>query len=287
MFNLGFIWSLFGGVSSQVFDKLANSIKAGPVDDAARSGLDIKKIGSTALVEMRGPMLKEAGWLSAWGFAGTVETEQALLAAANDNEIESILWVIDSAGGSVDGLDSLYKTAKSIGKEKEITVQVDGMLASAALYVASAANKIYANRRDLIGSIGARMMIYDYSAAFENAGIKAIPIDTGEFKSAGAMGTEITKEQQADFQRVVDGYFADFVLAVTEGRPISKKDFDSLADGRIFFADEQPIETGLIDGIRSTRQAFSDVLAKNDTLQAANRTRLMASADARLRLLSL
>jgi len=282
MFNLGFIWSLFSGVSSQVFDKLTHSIKAGPVDDAQRSGLMVQKVGATAMITMSGPMLKQAGWLINYGFAGTQETEEALLAAANDNEVDSILWMIDSAGGSVDGLDSLYNTAKSVNKEKKITVQVDGMLASAALYVASAADEIYANRRDLIGSIGARMMLYDYSAMFNGAGIKAIPIDTGEFKSAGAMGLEITEAQIKEFQKIVDGYFADFSDAVLEGRPISKADFDAIADGRIFFADDEPVKTGLITGIKSTRQALSDMLVKGDNISSNRYT-----AQARLKMLDI
>ena len=275
--NLGFIWSMFPALVPQFLQQLPSIIKAGPVDDAERNGLLVKKIGSTALVEMRGPMLKNAGWLIRYGFAGSMETAQALLSAANDDEVQSITWVIDSAGGSVDGLDELYRTAKKVNSEKPITVQVDGMLASAALYVASAADSIYANRRDLIGSIGARMMIYDYSEMFKEAGIKAIPIDTGEFKSAGAMGTEITEAQIADFQRIVNGYFGDFKAAVLEGRPISSKDFESIADGRIFFANEEPASYGLVDGIRSTKEAYEDILKMGDNQAARRKARARMS----------
>jgi signal peptide peptidase SppA len=273
MINLGVIWSLCSAYAPSAFEQLAAIIKAGPVEDAGRAGLQIKKIGSTALIEMRGPMLKSAGWALGWGVAGSVETEQAMIAAANDPDVESILWVIDSAGGSVDGLDSLYNTVAQVNQEKPVTVQVDGMMASAALYVASAANSIYANKRDLVGSIGARMMLYDFSEMFKNEGIKAIPIDTGEHKSAGAMGTPISKEQIAEFQKIVDGYFADFKDAVITGRKMDKGSFDALADGRIFFANEEPIQSGLIDGIRSTRSAFADMLKRGDNDQARRRAR--------------
>lgn len=275
--NLGLVWSIFPAMVDSFLQQLAPIVKAGPVEDAERSGLQIKKIGSTALVEMRGPMLKNAGWMINYGLAGSVETEKALISAANDPDIESILWIIDSPGGSVDGLEELYNAVKSVNAQKPITVQVDGMLASAALYAASGASRILANKRDLVGSIGARMMIYDYSEMFKEAGIKAIPIDTGTFKSAGAMGTEITEDQIADFQRIVDGYFSDFKSAVMNGRPISDKDFNSLADGRVFFANEEPVSSGLIDGIRSTKQAFTDVLRAGDSEVARRKARARMS----------
>lgn len=281
LINMGYVWSIFSGAMPQIESQLPAIVKSGPVDDASRHGYKVQKVGHTAMIEMRGPMLKSAGWLMNYGFAGSVETEQALISAADDDSIESILWMIDSPGGCVDGLDSLYKTAKQINAEKPITVQVDGMLASAAMYVASAAGDIYANRRDLIGSIGARMMLYDYSEMFKEAGIKAIPIDTGEYKSAGAMGTEITEAQQAEFQKIVEGYFADFSAAVLEGRPISKESFDNLADGRVFFANEEPTDTGLISGIKSTREAIHGML------QAGDNVRSRRNAIARLKMLDI
>jgi ClpP class serine protease len=125
-------------------------------------------------------------------------------------------------------------------------------------------------------------MLYDYSAMFNGAGIKAIPIDTGEFKSAGAMGLEITEAQIKEFQKIVDGYFADFSEAVLEGRPISKADFDAIADGRIFFADDEPVKTGLITGIKSTRQALSDMLVRGDNISSNRYT-----AQARLKMLDI
>lgn len=245
---------------------MIDSIKAGPVDDAARDGLKIQKRGKTAIVSMRGPMIKSAGSLARYGFSGTRDTAQALIAAANDKDVDSILWIVDSPGGSVAGLDELANTAREVKKEKPIIVQVDGMMASAAVYVTAHASKIYANRRDLVGSIGTRMMLYDFSEMFKNDGVKAIPIDTGDHKSAGAMGTEITESQIVEFHRIVDGYFSDFKNEVLSGRHIDKGTFDGLSDGRLFFADEEPLQFGLIDAIRSINETYLNI----DQVHSAN-----------------
>jgi signal peptide peptidase SppA len=239
---------------------LSEAIKrasAGAVDDAHRYGLPIKKQGATALVSMRGAIVKEAGWLSKYGFSGSRDTSLALKSAAADDDIDQIVMVIDSPGGSVDGLDELAQTVKDVNAVKPIVVQVDGMMASAAVYAASYASKIYAGRRDLIGSIGTRIALYDYSEMFKQAGIRAIPVDTGEHKSAGMMGTEVTPEQESEFQRIVDGYFADFLNVVQDGRGMDRELLELLADGRVFFANEEPLESGLIDGIQSLEQTLS------------------------------
>ena len=243
--------------------------KSGPVEDAQRSGLPTQKYNNAAIIQVKGPIVKEAGWLAYFGFAGSRETQEALEAAASDEEIENIVMVMDTPGGSVDGLAELGDAVHRINQIKPITVHVDGMLASAGYYIAAGATNIYANRMDLIGSIGTRIMLYDYSEYFNELGIKAIPIDTGEHKSAGAEGTEITEAQQAEFQRIVDGYFDDFISVINRGRTIP--DLDSLADGRVFFAADA-VKNGLIDGIKSLDETLKQTQpATHSTRQARAR----------------
>lgn len=263
-------WAMYHGAIESTAAALKQAIAAGPVEDAGRAGLQIKKHGSAAVVSMRGPMVRSAGWMAKYGIAGTRDTAIALKVASADPDVESILWLVDSPGGSVDGLDELAETVRAVAAIKPINVQVDGMMASAAVYVTAGATTIHANRRDLIGSIGVRMMLYDYSAMFAREGVRAIPIDTGEHKSAGAAGTTITEAQQAEFQRLVDGFYGEFLRELELGRGISRETLEPLADGRVFFADEEPITSGLIDGIRSTDDAFAGLITTQSTRRVAN-----------------
>lgn len=254
-------WAICPAAMPIVSEAIKRAV-AGPVDDAQRYGLPVQKSGNTAVVSLRGAIIKEAGWLSRYGFAGSRDTAMALKSAAADEDIEQIVMVVDSPGGSVDGLDELAQSVKDANAVKPVIVQVDGMMASAAVYASAYASKIYAGRRDLIGSIGTRIALYDYSQMFADAGIRAVPVDTGEHKSAGLMGTEITEAQEAEFQRIVDGYFADFLNVVEQGRGIDRDLLEILADGRVFFANEEPLESGLIDGIATMDQTINRVTSK-------------------------
>lgn len=239
-------------------EPLVAPVYAGTVEDAQRLGLPVSRRGSTAIVSTVGPMVKVAGWMARYGVAGSRETQMALTAALEDEDIEQIIWVMDTPGGSVDGLEELSATVRAVNAQKPITVQVDGLLASAGYYVAAHAANIFAAPGDLIGSIGTRMALYDYSEYFKEAGIKVIPIDTGEHKSAGLMGTEITDAQIAEFQRITDGYFQMFLESVMSGRSMDEKTLKQYADGRVFFASES-VGMGLIDGVQTLAQTIAQI----------------------------
>lgn len=251
-------------------------VTAGPAQDAERSGLPVRTYGSTALVSTIGPMMKNPGYWAHYGVASTSATRAAIMSAGADVDIESIVWRMDTPGGSTDGLAELNDTVEQVAKVKPVIVQVDGMCASAGLYATSHATEIRAGRMDMIGSIGTRMMLYDYSKAFEDAGIRAIPIDTGEFKSAGAIGTEITESQIADFQRIVGDYFADFKAMMMSGRGFNEKDFNGIADGRVWLTSDA-LKLGLVDKVCTLQETLAE-------LSTSNKGRSTSSAHAKLKL---
>jgi len=252
-----------------------HGIEDGPAEDAQRDGLPIRVTNGIAVIPVMGGMIRRAGPIARmFGIAGTDGLRLAIESALADEDVNSIVLRVDSPGGSVSGLDQLGDVINAA--DKPVIAQVEGMAASAAYYVASQADRIMAGRTDLVGSIGTRIMLYDFSAAFEEAGIKPIPIDTGEYKSAGAMGTEITENQQEDFRRLVDFYFKDFIQVVARGRGITESAVQEVADGRLY-TPEEAIESGLIDGVATLEKTLAE--------QRLNQQgRATDSARARLRL---
>lgn len=230
-----------------------------PVIEARMEPEDMVRVhGSAGVIQLHGLMMKSPGAAAAYyfGLADTAALTRAFDAAADMDTVEHIVCDVDTPGGSVDGLAEFGDAVFRARQRKPVTMHVSGMCASAGYYVASQATAIYANRMDLIGSIGTRMMLYDFHKMFETEGIEAIPIDTGIHKSAGAMGTEITEEQRAEFQRIVDAYFADFLAVIRRGRKIDG--LKELADGRMFMA-EEAVANGLIDGIRGIDQTLGEI----------------------------
>ena len=200
-------------------------------------------------------------------FGGETSTEAikaAIWAADSNPRVRSIVLVVDSPGGYTDGLaelgDAVWQ-ARQRGATK-IVAQVEGTAASAAYYVASQAHEIWANRLDMVGSIGTRASLIDVSKALEAAGVEVLSFDSGPYKSLGVDGVPATEEHKAEIQRIVDILYADFLTTVQRGREMSASALKPLADGRLFFAKEAKAY-GLIDGIRS----LSDTMRKLTSVQ--------------------
>jgi Periplasmic serine proteases (ClpP class) len=107
-----------------------------------------------------------------------------------------------------------------------------------------AADKIYANPNTTTGSIGVIMSGYDLSGLYEKLGIRYVSITSGDFKDS----SKLTDEQIAVFQEQVDEYYSKFVKIVAEGRGMSEDEVKTLADGRVYTAD-QALGNGLVDEI--------------------------------------
>ena len=215
-----------------------------------------------AVLRIRGVMEKLPTIMgNVFGDTATVNIRRSVKAALQDRSVENILLVIDSPGGTVDGIHELGDALHQARQIKPITAQVDGLGASAAYWAAAQANQIFLGRGDQVGSIGVRMALYDYHKMFENEGVEAVVIDTGVHKSAGQTGTEITEEQRKEFQRITDIYYENFLNAIQRGRGMSRETVKPLADGRVFVGQEA-VDLGLADAVQTFEETLMQISRK-------------------------
>lgn len=281
---LSAVWAM----EPTAFDQMRQAVRAidGASIEAARTRRGGEEDGPPVMVQdgvgmipVQGPMIRTGSGLLAalLGIVGTDDIRRAVQAAERRDDVREIVLRINSPGGSVDGLSELSDAVLQARQTKRVTAQVEGMAASAAYQVASQATRIVAGRMDMVGSIGVRLMLMDMSRMAANEGIRPVVIDTGEFKSAGAPGTEITERQQADFQRIVDQHFADFVGAVARGRGMTETQVRELADGRMFIAENEAVSNGLVDAIQTFDQTFAELRQPEQSATNGRRRRTDAA----------
>ena len=175
-----------------------------------------------------------------------------------DNPLDrGILLYLDTPGGTVFHSDELYLLLLEYKERtgRPVYAYMASMCASGGVYIAMAADYIIANRITLTGSIGVITTLLDTSQLFYDFGLRTVIVDTGEHKSAGAMGTEITPQQAAVFQSIVDESFDLFVSIVAAGRNMDEQTVRQFADGRLLTA-EQALDVGLIDEISTWQDAL-------------------------------
>lgn len=213
----------------------------------ASTDLNITREG-VAIIELSGSLTKQASSFAS--SRSTVAARRQVRNAASDDAVTGILLHIDSPGGMVAGTVDLADEIASAKKKKPVYAYIEDLGASAAYWIASQADKVYANRSAEVGSIGVFMAVTDWSAFAEKEGAKVHVIRFGEFKGAGMPGTEVTEAQVAEWQKSVNNYGDMFIEAIAAGRGLSKAQVKQLADGRIHGA-AAAADLKLIDGVQT------------------------------------
>ena len=177
-----------------------------------------------------------------------------------DHHNQGLILHIDSPGGAVYQIDELYLKLMDY---KEMTgrpvyAAIESYAASGGYYEACAADKIYANRNAITGSIGVIMGEFvDLSGLLDRLGVNVSYITSGANKSMGNSYQPLTEEQKAIYQSICNEYYNRFVKIVVEGRNLDEGTVRKLADGRIYSA-SQALQHGLIDGLES----FDDTVSR-------------------------
>ncbi len=247
------------------------------IDGAREAGLPVQLIDNVAIVRLSGPMVKRASRFARFfGLTDMISVRRAIEAAVLDPAATELILSVDSPGGTVAGISDLVDGVREAKQHLPITTVVDGMAASAAYWVASQTDRIVLGRMDMVGSIGVVFGLYDFSKAFEEAGIEALLFSTGHYKGAGMVGTQITEEQRAEFQRMADQLFGYFLADVERGRGNRTPNLRELADGRVFIG-EEAVRLGLADSVAT----FQETLDRLRTARSDDRPR-RARADVAL-----
>lgn len=167
----------------------------------------------------------------------------------NDKSNKGIILKINSPGGSVYESDELYLALKDYGENKILVTYMENMAASGGYYIACAAERIYANRNTLTGSIGVISgQSVDLTGLFANLGIKYTTITSGKNKNMGNVNEPLTQEQQDILQSISDEVYQQFTGIVSNERGLPIEDVLKIADGRVYTAN-QAQKLGLIDQI--------------------------------------
>lgn len=201
--------------------------------------------GGVMIIPIEGAIMRGQ---SSFGGTSSVQVRRILRNARRDPKVKAIMLKVDSPGGTVAGTDELADEIKATNQVVPIHTHVDGLMASAAFWTASQVNRITATRTSEIGSLGTVAVVHDSSEMAKNQGVKVHVVSTGSHKGAFTPGSEVTEEQLADLQSIVDKLNVFFMEAVMESRGFSAKEAKNLFDGRVHVA-QDAIKNGLIDGI--------------------------------------
>ena len=214
----------------------------------------------TALVEVRGEIGVDAD-------ANADNLNSALRSAFQDAGAKAIVLRLNSPGGSpvqAGLINDEIRRLKAIHKKKVYAV-CEEMCASAAFYIAVAADQIYVDKASLVGSIGVLMDGFGFTGAMEKYGIERRLLTAGANKGMLDPFSPRNPNQDALAQSMLDQIHQQFIKVVRDGRGKRLKETPDTFSG-LFWNGEEAVKLGLADHLGSLDSVARDVVKSEDII---------------------
>ena len=231
--------------------------------------------GGVAVLGIDGVIAPKANMLTQISGGASASVAQLQLESAlADPRVNAVVLAIDSPGGSIFGTPELAAAVHELAAIKPIVAVSDGMLASAAYWIGSAANAVYLSGPTVhAGSIGV-IMAHEFNPRSQG---QVTQITAGRYKAAGSANAPLTEEAKAYLQAPAHHIYTLLVDAVAQHRGTSSAQvLATMADGRVFVG-QQAIDAGLADGFMSVDAAV-EALATDPARFAKRRRAISAPA---------
>ncbi len=200
------------------------------------------------------------------------EASAELIVAAMRNALEdegsqALVLLIDSPGGSpVQAGIVNDEILRLKGKHnKPVYVVVEETCASAAYYIAAAADEIFVDKASIVGSIGVLMDGFGFTGLMEKLGVERRLLTAGENKGFLDPFSPQTKKQRQYAQAMLDQIHQQFIDVVKAGRGDRLKVTPEMFSG-LFWTGQQAIDMGLADRLGNLDYVAREVVKAEDII---------------------
>jgi protease-4 len=215
----------------------------------------------TSLIEINGVIAADAD-------ASADNIVTGLRAAFEDRETAGIILRINSPGGSPVQAGYVNDEINRLrNKHPDIPVYavITDLCASGGYYIASAADKIYADKASIVGSIGVIMSGFGFVNALEKLGIERRVYHAGDNKAFMDPFSPARENEVAHVQTLLENIHQQFINVVKKGRGERLKDDTNLFTGLIWTG-EEAVNLGLVDALGSASYVAREIIGAKDII---------------------
>ncbi len=219
----------------------------------------------TAVVEIKGE-------ISSTSEARAEYVVAALRSAFEDQGAQAVVLLINSPGGSPvqAGIINDELTRLKALHEKKVYAVVEETCASAAYYVAAAADDIYVDKASLVGSIGVLMDGFGFTGLMEKLGIERRLMTAGANKALLDPFSPQDEAQRAYIQSMLGEIHTQFIDVVKKGRGQRLKQNGDTFSGLVW-SGQQAVNLGLADGLGSLDYVAREIVKAEEIVDYTQR----------------
>jgi protease-4 len=219
----------------------------------------------TAVIEIKGE-------IASGGETSADQVMTSLRSAFEDKGAKAVVLLINSPGGSPvqAGMinDEIYRL-KALHK-KPVYAVVEETCASAAYYIAVAADQIYVDKASIVGSIGVLMDGFGFTGLMEKLGVERRLMTAGENKGFMDPFSPQTEKHRTFTQGMLNQIHQQFIAVVKKGRGERLKETPETFTG-LFWSGQQAVELGLVDKIGTLDFVAREVVKAPDLVDYTKR----------------
>jgi protease IV len=196
----------------------------------------------------------------------------SLRAAFEDSGAQAVVLLIDSPGGSPvqAGIINDEIVRLKAKHNKKVYAVVEETCASAAYYIAAAADSIFVDKASLVGSIGVLMDGFGFTGLMDKLGIERRLMTAGANKGMLDPFSPQDATQNAHAQSMLSEIHTQFIDVVKKGRGSRLKETPDTFSGLVW-SGQQAVAQGLADGLGSLDYVAREVVKAEDIVDYTQR----------------
>ena len=219
----------------------------------------------TAVIEIKGEIASGAD-------ASADLVVAAMRSAFEERSAQAVVLLINSPGGSPVQAGIINDEIRRLKAKykKPVYVVVEESCASAAYYIAVAADKIFVDKASIVGSIGVLMDGFGFTGLMDKLGVERRLLTAGENKGFLDPFSPQTEKQRAFAQAMLDQIHRQFIDVVKTGRGKRLKETPEMFSG-LFWSGQQAIDLGLADQLGNLDYVAREVVKAEDVIDYTRR----------------
>jgi protease-4 len=216
--------------------------------------------GKIAIVYAEGEIIDGAGKDRGYVWGGT--TAREIRELRQDDSVKAIVLRVNSPGGSASASEVILRELQLARKQKPVVVSMGAVAASGGYWIATSADRIFAEPSTITGSIGVFGMFLNFQGlANDKLGVTFDTVKTGKFADAATIVRPKTDEELAIFQHYIDWIYDQFIGKVAEARRLDRATVQEIAQGRVWSGAEAR-KLGLVDELGGLDAALKHAAGK-------------------------
>ncbi|WP_025436291.1 signal peptide peptidase SppA [Peptoclostridium acidaminophilum] len=193
-----------------------------------------------------------------------------LESATDDEDIKGIVIRVNSPGGSALASEIIYDAIGRAREKKPVYVSMGPVAASGGYYISCQADRIFAGRETLTGSIGVVSVIPTFEGIYEKLGVNVERLQRGKYSGTLDLSKGLSADEEALLQKSIENVYAEFKQRVSSGRNMDMEKLEGYAQGRVWTGDKA-VEIGLADEVGNLGDAI-EAMAKKTGLGSSDVT---------------